>query len=36
MFGLQQTLKAYGTTTVAAYGNAFKVSTLTNSRPAVN
>lgn len=36
MFGLQQTVKAYGTTTVAAYGNAFKVSTLTNSRPAVN
>lgn len=26
MFGLQQTVKSYGTATVAAYGNAFKVS----------
>lgn len=26
MFGLQQTVKSYGTTTAAAYGNAFKVS----------
>lgn len=26
MFGLQQTVKSYGTTTVAAYGSAFKVS----------
>lgn len=26
MFGLQLTVKSYGTATAAAYGNAFKVS----------